>query len=39
MSSIENLYEKYVRDRGVNLSLEQFTLFATFFPSLLVILK
>ena len=39
MSTIDNLYEKYITDRGVNLSLEQFTLFATFFPSLLVILS
>ncbi|MDX2303048.1 MAG: hypothetical protein NW226_09620 [Microscillaceae bacterium] len=39
MSTIENLYDQYIKERGVNLSLEQFTLFATFFPTLLVILS
>lgn len=39
MSSIEELYEQYIGDRPVNLTLEQFTLFAEFFPALLIILS
>jgi hypothetical protein len=39
MLNIEKLYEHYTQERPLNLSVEQFTLFAEFFPALLVILS
>ncbi len=39
MPTIDELYENYTQQREVRLSLEQFTLFAIFFPALLVILS
>jgi hypothetical protein len=39
MSEIEKLYEDYSYKRGLNISLDQFMLFAEFFPAVLVILS
>jgi hypothetical protein len=39
MTSIEELYENYIQERLVNLTIEQFTLFAEFFPAVLVIVS
>lgn len=37
--TIEELYEQYIEQRSINLTIEQFTLFAEFFPAILVILS
>lgn len=37
--TMEDLYENYKQERTLDLTLEQFTLFAEFFPALLVILS
>lgn len=39
MKTIEELFDDYSRERSLDISLEQFTMFAIFFPSLLVILS
>ncbi|MCU0446804.1 MAG: hypothetical protein MUE85_17995 [Microscillaceae bacterium] len=39
MLNIEKLYEHYTQERPLNLSIEQFTLFAEFFPAVLIILS
>ncbi|NJO00978.1 MAG: hypothetical protein HC880_04135 [Bacteroidia bacterium] len=39
MRTMEELYESYLAKRSIDLTLEQFTLFAEFFPAVLVILS
>lgn len=39
MSEIEKLYEDYIHKRNLTMSLDQFILFAEFFPAVLVIMS